>query len=209
MLPVDDNGNVIRIEYTTRTTYGSLLRDVNNDGFIDIITWKSGVGNGHDDNKVYINNGNGWDFVGYIHLPTKNGQVFTLFYNKYYYGTLFEDVDADGYPDILQWRENKNNTYPDNEVYRNVTPLVQPEPPEIFPEFELPPVEFEYYTDSGSTWAEDSTSYDLPEPIGFGDDDGNDRGTRILDINGDGYVCLLYTSPSPRDQRGSRMPSSA
>ena len=24
-----------------------------------------------------------------------------------------------------------------------------------------------------------------------------------------GMVCLLYTSPSPRDQRGSRMPSSA
>ena len=23
------------------------------------------------------------------------------------------------------------------------------------------------------------------------------------------HVCLLYTSPSPRDQRGSRMPSSA
>ena len=23
------------------------------------------------------------------------------------------------------------------------------------------------------------------------------------------YSCLLYTSPSPRDQRGSRMPSSA
>ena len=27
--------------------------------------------------------------------------------------------------------------------------------------------------------------------------------------NGDANVCLLYTSPSPRDQRGSRMPSSA
>ena len=24
-----------------------------------------------------------------------------------------------------------------------------------------------------------------------------------------GRICLLYTSPSPRDQRGSRMPSSA
>ena len=24
-----------------------------------------------------------------------------------------------------------------------------------------------------------------------------------------GNICLLYTSPSPRDQRGSRMPSSA
>ena len=23
------------------------------------------------------------------------------------------------------------------------------------------------------------------------------------------YICLLYTSPSPRDQSGSRMPSSA
>ena len=27
--------------------------------------------------------------------------------------------------------------------------------------------------------------------------------------NKDDYICLLYTSPSPRDQRGSRMPSSA
>ena len=25
----------------------------------------------------------------------------------------------------------------------------------------------------------------------------------------EGQFCLLYTSPSPRDQRGSRMPSSA
>ena len=28
-------------------------------------------------------------------------------------------------------------------------------------------------------------------------------------IDGHGNNCLLYTSPSPRDQRGSRMPSSA
>ena len=40
--------------------------------------------------------------------------------------------------------------------------------------------------------------------------DNKDRG-----INAPGwwsyytYTCLLYTSPSPRDQRGSRMPSSA
>ena len=30
-----------------------------------------------------------------------------------------------------------------------------------------------------------------------------------IDCNNRGYLCLLYTSPSPRDQRGSRMPSSA
>ena len=29
------------------------------------------------------------------------------------------------------------------------------------------------------------------------------------DVYGNFYYCLLYTSPSPRDQRGSRMPSSA
>ena len=39
----------------------------------------------------------------------------------------------------------------------------------------------------------------------------------VVDSQGEGapadeveiYTCLLYTSPSPRDQRGSRMPSSA
>eukprot|EP00829_Urostomides_striatus_P002857 TRINITY_DN13204_c0_g1_i1.p2 TRINITY_DN13204_c0_g1~~TRINITY_DN13204_c0_g1_i1.p2 ORF type:complete len:104 (-),score=45.92 TRINITY_DN13204_c0_g1_i1:10-288(-) len=29
------------------------------------------------------------------------------------------------------------------------------------------------------------------------------------DVHGQFYDCLLYTSPSPRDQRGSRMPSYA
>ena len=28
-------------------------------------------------------------------------------------------------------------------------------------------------------------------------------------LRAEGKPCLLYTSPSPRDQRGSRMPSSA
>ena len=46
--------------------------------------------------------------------------------------------------------------------------------------------------------------------------DKNLRGARAgagggfqLPCNGQGGDCLLYTSPSPRDQRGSRMPSSA
>ena len=30
-----------------------------------------------------------------------------------------------------------------------------------------------------------------------------------VSFKGDGYTCLLYTSPSPRDKRQSRMPSSA
>ena len=31
----------------------------------------------------------------------------------------------------------------------------------------------------------------------------------VTDLVGNPNTCLLYTSPSPRDQRGSRMPSSA
>ena len=34
-----------------------------------------------------------------------------------------------------------------------------------------------------------------------------DPGTAFLELST--LACLLYTSPSPRDQRGSRMPSSA
>ena len=43
------------------------------------------------------------------------------------------------------------------------------------------------------------------------DDDFRDDDDGIDDQNGNDEddICLLYTSPSPRDQRGSRMPSSA
>ena len=38
---------------------------------------------------------------------------------------------------------------------------------------------------------------------------GTARQSGVLVGNSKNLVCLLYTSPSPRDQRGSRMPSSA
>ena len=37
---------------------------------------------------------------------------------------------------------------------------------------------------------------------------GTDKGT-VLFLGGNANACLLYTSPSPRDKRQSRMPSSA
>ena len=36
-----------------------------------------------------------------------------------------------------------------------------------------------------------------------------DADTTVTNATSAGTSCLLYTSPSPRDQRGSRMPSSA
>ena len=43
--------------------------------------------------------------------------------------------------------------------------------------------------------------YDIP--------DDDDRAKKPMDNKPRRRICLLYTSPSPRDQRGSRMPSSA
>ena len=37
------------------------------------------------------------------------------------------------------------------------------------------------------------------------DDGSTDESVKIIE----GYTCLLYTSPSPRDRQKSRMPSSA
>ena len=37
----------------------------------------------------------------------------------------------------------------------------------------------------------------------------SDRGLSLLDVVQEGNLCLLYTSPSPRDRTRSRMPSSA
>ena len=40
-------------------------------------------------------------------------------------------------------------------------------------------------------------------------DTGNEEKGNRFTSNPRVFTCLLYTSPSPRDQRGSRMPSSA
>ena len=45
--------------------------------------------------------------------------------------------------------------------------------------------------------------------VGLGIGDATSEAKNIKDCNILVCTCLLYTSPSPRDQRGSRMPSSA
>ena len=63
---------------------------------------------------------------------------------------------------------------------------------------------FMRYVSTGST---NFTSSQTFADITFGGNDGNGYkpNTNLITTNS----CLLYTSPSPRDQRGSRMPSSA
>ena len=55
----------------------------------------------------------------------------------------------------------------------------------------------------GKLFGEGNAKLPLPPMLMF------DRITEITNDTGEFKNCLLYTSPSPRDQRGSRMPSSA
>ena len=51
---------------------------------------------------------------------------------------------------------------------------------------------------------------DATVPLAYSSPEQTGRMNRQVDYRSDYYsLCLLYTSPSPRDQRGSRMPSSA
>ena len=69
------------------------------------------------------------------------------------------------------------------------------------------------FTRSGTTWIQQA--YIKASNTGAGDQFGQsvslsgDGNTLAVGAFGEASNCLLYTSPSPRDQRGSRMPSSA
>ena len=58
----------------------------------------------------------------------------------------------------------------------------------------------------GSSSGSDEDDSDVQGIFGSTVDTDNDG---LTDTFEDTIGCLLYTSPSPRDQRGSRMPSSA
>ena len=58
-----------------------------------------------------------------------------------------------------------------------------------------------------SSWAADATVQPLVEQ--YAELPVSQRLGELNFLNTDSYYCLLYTSPSPRDKRQSRMPSSA
>ena len=81
-----------------------------------------------------------------------------------------------------------------------------------------------------NAWLINDGSLNFDQQIKFGDPQSQTRAVAVGDFDADGDLdwatanikqpnrvflgdgkggCLLYTSPSPRDQRGSRMPSSA
>ena len=62
-------------------------------------------------------------------------------------------------------------------------------------------------SDSTLSLGEDSDTAELA--LDFKKTPNTDSALVQFNLPTDSKICLLYTSPSPRDQRGSRMPSSA
>ena len=66
------------------------------------------------------------------------------------------------------------------------------------------------YTDPWHPFAEGSAAIrEILEAVGHRVEVRDDDVSCLQELDALDLVCLLYTSPSPRDQRGSRMPSSA
>ena len=89
-----------------------------------------------------------------------------------------------------------------------ITLTTPPEPvPEEYTQDLIAIGEMDLDTDTGTPESMISTNdvvgveQSLPESMGFNAPESNPVAPSM--------ACLLYTSPSPRDQRGSRMPSSA
>ena len=88
-------------------------------------------------------------------------------------------------------------------------------PEDIYVVIEIPanadPIKYEIDKDTGALFVDRFMSTAMFYPCNYG------YINHTLSLDGDPvdvlvptpYPCLLYTSPSPRDQRGSRMPSSA
>ena len=76
----------------------------------------------------------------------------------------------------------------------------------MFPQFDKP---FHVYTDA-SNYQLGAVIMQENKPLAFYSRKLTDTQKRYTTGEQELFsICLLYTSPSPRDQRGSRMPSSA
>ena len=80
----------------------------------------------------------------------------------------------------------------------------------IEPLYEVAIVNVNIIDETGTLWNTPHTIFIKADTIAAIEPTDLEKDMAEHTINATGnYVCLLYTSPSPRDQRGSRMPSSA
>ena len=128
---------------------------------------------------------------------------------------LFDNIE--GYPEGFRILSGGANAYRRLALVlgmpepKDETELVQAFRHHMNTEFELiPPREVSDGPILENVMRDDEVDlYKFPVPFVHELDGGRYIGTDDMIIMRDPDSCLLYTSPSPRDQRGSRMPSSA
>ena len=166
-------------------TSGASAVDINNDGMLDIYVSQLGdFKTIKGKNQFYICQGieNG------IPIFEDKAEELGLDFVKFSTQAAFFDYDLDGDLDMYQMNHSvhHNGTFGQRQTFSDIHPTSGDK---------LLKNENGKFIDVSQEAGIYSTA------IGYG------LGIVTGDVNLDG--CLLYTSPSPRDQRGSRMPSSA
>jgi len=137
LLPTDSNNLVLTLDYNYSNTYGNLFKDVNGDGFPDIVRWDTNQSNGGTynylrGNQVFINTGENFVLDPNFLLPTaSNGKVLTLDYTvckfpqvctsvpSSFNGNAFLDINSDGIIDVVRWDNSQFNSSPTNPLKGN------------------------------------------------------------------------------------------
>ncbi len=110
-LPVNGNGDHVRMSYSGNNTYGSIFQDVNGDGLPDVVNWRNGTQGVYE--GVWLNTGSGWSLETGFTLPiNSNGDHVRMSYSgSNTYGSIFQDINGDGLPDVVNWRQGTPGAY--------------------------------------------------------------------------------------------------
>ncbi len=180
-LPLDQNNNVIGIKSVgSNSNYATFNIDVNGDGLSDIVRYRRGEANGYHyyqygkskyGNNFYINTGSGFIESSDYTFPEKyNGDVVEFHFNdssEHEFGSLFQDVNGDGLPDLIRWKRYAYNNSPINSDEGN-----------------------NIFINTGSGFQLD-TSFELPTLSNNRVISLEGRRTLIGDFNGDGLLDFL------------------